>query len=67
MLTTVVPRYQLSLRGGLERASWGVGSEFGIFRFSVAGRGVGVRLAVQSVRISSRRILSVTIDDLLIN
>lgn len=31
VLTTTVPRYQLSLRGGLEIASWGDESGFGIF------------------------------------
>lgn len=42
MLTILVPRYQLSLRGGLERASWGVGSEFGIFSGGKrCGRSVG--------------------------
>lgn len=47
MLTTIVLRYQLSLRGGLETASWGVGSGFGIFRFACTrggkkcGRSVG--------------------------
>lgn len=34
VLTTTVPRYRLSLRGGLEIASWGDESGFRIFRIA---------------------------------
>ena len=56
VLTTTVPRYQLSLRGGLEIASWGDESGFGIFWIAWREESVSVWLAEASVRISCCRI-----------